>query len=79
VKLDIQTYVYDQINRKSEKAKANNYIQGLYEEYAKRDKKGEKLIKVAVFSDLHIDFKYTPGNSNDCGRPICCRIDSGLP
>lgn len=37
------------------------------------------MIKLAVFSDLHIDFDYTPGNSNDCGRVICCRADSGYP
>lgn len=32
---------------------------------------------MAVFSDLHIDFEYTPGNSVDCGKVLCCRSDSG--
>ena len=37
------------------------------------------LVKLVAFSDLHVDFAYTPGNSNDCGRFICCRSDSGPP
>lgn len=32
-----------------------------------------------LFSDLHVDYKYTEGNSNTCGRALCCRSDSGLP
>jgi len=32
-----------------------------------------------MFSDLHVDFDYTPGNSNTCGNPLCCRSDSGKP
>ena len=34
---------------------------------------------VALISDLHVDFDYTEGMSNDCGMPLCCRSDSGLP
>jgi len=30
-----------------------------------------------MISDLHIDYDYTPGASNDCGKPLCCRSDSG--
>lgn len=30
-------------------------------------------------SDLHIDYDYTPGMSNVCTRPICCRTESGVP
>ena len=32
---------------------------------------------MVLFSDLHIDFDYTPGNSNTCGHVTCCRKDSG--
>jgi len=32
-----------------------------------------------MFSDLHVDFEYTPGNSNNCGKTLCCRKDSGAP
>jgi len=28
-------------------------------------------------SDLHLDYDYTQGASNDCGKPLCCRSDSG--
>lgn len=34
---------------------------------------------MALISDLHIDYDYTPGMSNHCGKPTCCRKDSGLP
>jgi len=30
-------------------------------------------------SDLHIDYDYQVGASNDCGKPLCCRSDSGPP
>ena len=39
----------------------------------------KKPIKLALISDLHTDFEYTPGNSNNCGKPLCCRADSGAP
>lgn len=29
------------------------------------------------FSDLHIDYGYTEGSDNDCGKPLCCTVDSG--
>jgi len=32
-----------------------------------------------LFSDLHVDFEYTPGNTNKCGKTTCCRADSGPP
>jgi sphingomyelin phosphodiesterase len=39
----------------------------------------KEYIKIALMSDLHMDFDYTVGMSNDCGKPLCCRSDSGLP
>jgi len=36
-------------------------------------------MKVAVISDLHLDYDYTPGMNSHCGKPLCCRSDSGLP
>jgi sphingomyelin phosphodiesterase len=24
-----------------------------------------------------LDYDYTPGMNNDCGKPLCCRSDSG--
>lgn len=44
---------------------------------APKDKKD--LIKIALITDLHMDWDYTPGMSNVCGLPTCCRSDSGLP
>lgn len=34
---------------------------------------------MVLMSDLHIDYDYTPGMSNNCGKPLCCRSDSGKP
>ena len=36
-------------------------------------KNQSNLIKVAVFSDLHVDYNYTAGTNSNCGRLICCR------
>ena len=30
-----------------------------------------------MITDLHIDYDYQPGMDNSCGRPLCCRSDSG--
>jgi len=42
-------------------------------------KNKDQLIKAVLFSDIHLDFEYTPGMSNNCGRPQCCRASSGRP
>ena len=42
-----------------------------------RDK--SELIKLALISDFHMDWDYTPGMNSDCDMPICCRSTSGLP
>mmetsp|Transcript_9580 Transcript_9580/g.16092 ORF Transcript_9580/g.16092 Transcript_9580/m.16092 type:complete len:165 (-) Transcript_9580:931-1425(-) len=39
----------------------------------------KKPIKVALISDIHIDYDYTEGMDSDCGMPLCCRSDSGVP
>jgi sphingomyelin phosphodiesterase len=52
----------------------NNYVNSLYEL-----PETKKHIKLALISDLHTDFGYVPGNSNNCGKPLCCRVDSGPP
>lgn len=31
-----------------------------------------------MISDLHMDWDYLPGADNSCGKPLCCRSDSGL-
>ena len=30
-----------------------------------------------MISDLHIDYAYQEGADNKCGKPLCCRADSG--
>ena len=32
-----------------------------------------------MFTDFHIDYDYTPGQSVICDKPICCRSNSGRP
>jgi hypothetical protein len=34
-------------------------------------------LKFAIISDIHLDYDYVEGADNDCGRPLCCRSDSG--
>lgn len=60
--------------------KDNNFINNLYKQEKQNFKtKGREPLKVVLFSDLHMDFDYTPGMNNNCGKPLCCRSDSGLP
>ena len=39
----------------------------------------DELLKFALITDLHVDYGYLEGMSNDCGLPACCRADSGPP
>lgn len=44
---------------KSEVSAQNNRVQKLYEAYDQKPKAEKKpLIKVALFSDLHVDYEY---------------------
>ena len=36
------------------------------------------MIKVALFSDLHVDFTYTEGANANCGGIICCQERNGM-
>ena len=68
----------DQMGKKSQASKSNDFINKLYEDNSKYFyTEGRKPIKIAIFSDLHVDYDYTPGFDNKCGKPLCCRKDSG--
>lgn len=30
-------------------------------------------------SDPHLDFEYFEGANAECGKPVCCRVEDGLP
>lgn len=53
----------------------------LYDEFDRNEKmnKTKEPIKMVLMSDLHVDYDYTPGMSNNCGKFLCCQSDSGLP
>lgn len=69
----------NQIDKKSDAAKSNDFVNQLYQKSPKYfAEEGKKPIKIALISDLHIDYDYTPGFDNDCGKPLCCRKDSGI-
>ena len=79
---DLESIVYDTLYNKPALAATNDYVNSLYREneYLQKPRTTNKdYIKIALISDLHMDFDYTPGMSNDCGKPLCCRSDSGLP
>ena len=86
--------IFEMLTFKPPISKSNDYINKLYKEHKEyfdratnttdksinyKDTEDRKPIKVALFSDLHIDYDYQEGMNNDCGKPICCRSDSGLP
>jgi hypothetical protein len=70
--------VFNLLSNKPELAKSNDFINNLYKENrADFRKPGREPIKIAMVSDLHIDLEYTEGANSDCGKPLCCRTDSG--
>ena len=35
-------------------------------------------LRFAHFSDVHLDFYYTPGTNDECDEPLCCRPKNGV-
>ena len=75
-KLDVNDYVTDQQNSKPESIASNSYVNDLYKTMGTPPSK-DGLIKIALMSDIHVDYDYTEGASNTCDKPLCCRSDSG--
>ena len=63
--------MFDHVKAKPPVANGDNFVNGLYEQREKNTP-DKKLIKVALFSDLHIDFTYTEGNNANCDGITCC-------
>ena len=76
--MDVNEWVFHILNTKPDVLKGNDFVNKLYEK-EKNNFKSRNALKVVLMSDLHLDFDYTPGMSNNCGKPLCCRSDSGLP
>jgi sphingomyelin phosphodiesterase len=55
-------------------AQPNNFVDNLY---SQANWTGD--MKIAIISDLHLDYDYTTGMATDCDKPVCCRSDSGVP
>lgn len=70
---DLEGDILEQINKKSQQALTNNFVNNLY----KTIKPKKDLIKIAIVSDLHMQYDYVPGSSSQCGKIQCCRSDSG--
>lgn len=77
IKIDLPTWAYDFVKAKPEKYKNTDYVNKLYDQMTPRNK--SELIKVAIISDFHLSWDYTPGMNSDCTKVLCCRSDSGLP
>lgn len=79
-KIDVKEQLFDLLVQKPPKAFSNDFINNLYKEHQPYfNTVGREPIKIVSISDLHIDYEYTVGKSNNCGRPLCCRTDSGEP
>lgn len=79
-KIDVKETLFDLLVQKPPKAFSNDFINNLYKEHKMEfDTPGRESLKIVSISDLHIDYEYTVGATNDCGRPLCCRTDSGKP
>ena len=57
----------------------NDYLNNLYKDLATKDKSTRKTIKAVHYSDVHVDFEYTPGMNANCNTPLCCRPENGYP
>ena len=68
--IDLDQWVKDQVSAKPPVARNNNFVNGLYEQ--RKEDSDKKLIKVAMFSDMHVDFTYTEGFNANCGGIVCC-------
>ena len=75
--IDLEKWVFDRVNAKPPVAKADNFVNGLYEQREKNPS-DKKLIKVALFSDIHIDFTYTEGANANCDGITCCQERNGM-
>lgn len=40
---------------------------------------GNRTLKVLHMSDVHTDLKYQEGSNGNCGKPLCCRVENGIP
>ena len=87
--IDLEKWIYDTIQSKPQVAQDNNFINHLYERLASdqnpdtpwigQKPKPKNPIKIAMFTDLHVDYDYTVGKSKTCLLSECCRSDSGDP
>lgn len=73
--IDLEKWVFDRVNSKPPVAN-DNFVNGLYEQRSKNDS-DKKLIKVAMFSDIHVDFSYTEGGNAHCDGIVCCQERNG--
>ena len=73
--LDVKAVVDNIVSGKPAIAQNNDFVNNMYQKMTPRPK--SELIKVAAFSDLHVDFEYAPHSNNNCGRPLCCRSKDG--
>jgi sphingomyelin phosphodiesterase len=74
--LPAKDFVDQQMKDKPESLKSNDFIDGLYDKI-KADPSERETLKVIHMSDIHMDFKYTPGTIAACTLPVCCNVENG--
>lgn len=78
-RMDMYTWILELVQLKVPEARTNDFHNKLYEKYdLKNPKPKDELIKLALVSDFHVDYQYEVGKDSDCGKPLCCRGDSGV-
>lgn len=73
-----EDYVERVLKDKPEFLEGNDFIDNLYKKI-KQSSEPRKTIKAVHFSDIHVDFEYTPGTNANCNMPLCCRKENGYP
>lgn len=76
--LDPNDYVRALLADKPDHIQSDNYLNNLYEQI-NSDPNPRKTIKIAHFTDLHVDLEYAVGAAINCENILCCRAVEGFP
>ena len=75
--IDPNAWAYWFIRQRPAEFSDPDHIGKIYDQMVPRKK--DELIKIALLSDIHMDYGYTPGTASHCSKVLCCRSDSGPP